>query len=217
MTLQIVGAGLGRTGTTSLKLALERLVGGRCYHMAELYATPEHIPVWHDAIGGHPPDWDKFLGGYRATVDLPAAAFWRELAEHNRDAVIVLSVRDNAGQWWDSWSNTIVAAAATRKPSPGSLLADYAAMVTDLMFKRLGVTNPADKAEMVAAYERHNDTVRAGAPPARLLEWRPADGWAPLAERLGVPVPDEPFPRANTREQFSVPEFGTLADWAQLR
>lgn len=216
MTLQVVGAGLPRTGTTSLKLAVERLVGGRCYHMADVYAYPEHIRVWHDAVGGHPPDWGTFLAGYRAAVDLPASAFWRELAAHNSDTVIVLSVRDSAEQWWDSWSHTIVTAAA-RRPPAGSLFASYAAMTADLLHMRLGVANPADEAEMMAAYERHNDAVRAGALPARLLEWRPADGWAPLAERLGVPVPDEPFPCANTRAQFRVPEFGTMAEWAQAR
>lgn len=216
MTLQVVGAGLPRTGTTSLKLAVERLAGGRCYHMADVFAYPEHIPVWHDAVGGHPPDWEEFLAGYLAAVDLPASAFWRELAADNPDAVIVLSVRDSAEQWWDSWSHTI-AVAAWRKPPRAGLSADYAAMAADLLRTRLGVTNPADKAAMMAVYERHNDTVRAAAPPARLLEWRPADGWAPLAERLGVPVPDESFPRVNTRAQFRVPEFGVMAEWAQAR
>ena len=142
MMLQVVGAGLPRTGTTSLKLAVERLAGGRCYHMADVFAYPEHVRVWHDAIGGHPPDWDKFLVDYLAAVDLPASGFWRELAVHNPDALIVLSVRDSAEQWWDSWSNTIAVAAA-REPPPGRLFAEYAEMAADLLRTRLGVANPS--------------------------------------------------------------------------
>jgi|SRR5579875_509531 hypothetical protein len=216
MTLRVVGAGLARTGTTSLKLALERLLGRACYHMADVYAHPEHIRVWHDAIGGRPPDWTTFLAGYRAAVDLPASAFWRELAAANPGALLVLSVRDHAEQWWDSWSSTIVAAAAAR-PAPGSLAAEYQAMAADMLATRLGAADPSDKTAMMAAYERHNAAVRACAPAGRPLEWRAADGWAPLAARLGVPVPGEPFPQANTRSQSRVPEFGTYAEWAQAR
>ena len=215
MTLQVVGAGLARTGTASLKLALERLLGGSCYHMADVYAYPEHIRVWHDAISGRPTDWDTFLSGYRAAVDLPASAFWRELAADNPDALIVLSVRDSAEQWWDSWSHTVLPAVVKAEPSPGSLLADYQAMIGDMLRIGLGVADPSDKMTMIAVYERHNAAVRAGAPPGRLLEWKATDGWAPLAAHLGVPVPGEPFPWANARKEFHRPEFGTVVSWAQ--
>jgi hypothetical protein len=215
MNLQVVGAGFARTGTASLKLALERLLGGDCYHMADVYAHPEHTKVWHDAILGNPPDWDAFLSAYRAAVDLPASAFWRELAADNPGSLIVLSVRDSAEQWWDSWSHTMAKAATPAEPAPGCLFAEYLAIALDMLLVRLGVSDAADKIAMMAAYQRHNEAVRIGAPPDRLLEWKAADGWAPLAARLGVPVPDEPFPRVNTREQFRVPEFGSLPGWAQ--
>lgn len=217
MTLQVIGAGLAKTGTSSLKLALERLLGGTCYHMVDVFAHPEHIPVWHDAVGGHPPDWDALLSGYRTAICLPVSAFWRELAAENPDARIVLSIRDSAEQWWDSWSHTVVPAAVTARPSQGSLLADYQAMLVDMLRIRLGAADPSDKMTMIAAYERHNDAVRVDAPPGRLLEWKAADGWAPLAAHLGVPVPDEPFPCVNTRKQFHRPEFGTVPGWAQTR
>jgi hypothetical protein len=80
MTLRVVGAGLGRTGTNSLKLALEQLLGGPCYHMFEVFGHPDSIPRWVDAVEGRPVDWDALMNGYRAAVDWPAAAFWRELA-----------------------------------------------------------------------------------------------------------------------------------------
>ena len=77
MTLRVVGAGLGRTGTHSLKLALEQLLGGPCYHMTETFGRPDDIPVWHAAVNGELPDWPTFLADYAATVDWPACAFWR--------------------------------------------------------------------------------------------------------------------------------------------
>jgi hypothetical protein len=59
-----------------------------------------------------------------------------------------------------------------------------------------------DRAACIAAFDRHNAEVRRGVPPARLLEWQPSEGWAPLCAALGVPTPHEPFPRVNTSEEF---------------
>jgi Sulfotransferase domain len=205
-TLRVVGAGLARTGTTSLKLALERLLGGPCYHMLDVFAHPEHIPVWHQAVRGLSPDWRALLDGCRAAVDLPASAFWAELAAVNPDALIVLSVRDSPQEWWQSTAQTIVRA-ANAPVEPGTTMASYTAMAKDMFRVRLGVADMSSPAAMMAAYQRHNDDVRAGAPPGRLLEWRAADGWAPLAAALGVPAPREPFPRVNTSSQFRVPDF----------
>lgn len=209
MTLRVIGAGLARTGTTSLKLALEQLLGGPCYHMFELYAHPAHIPLWQRAAHGTP-DWDAFLSGYRAAVDLPAAAFWAELAAANPDALIILSVRDSAQQWWDSASQTVFDPARPA-PEPGTPMASFLEMITGVMQSRLGMRDLADKAAMIAAYRRHNDAVRATVPPGRLLEWRPRDGWAPIAAALGLPAPNQPFPKANTRAEFRVPGFGQPA------
>src|SRR5439155_9959701 len=94
VTLRVVGAGLGRTGTGSLKLALERLLGGPSYHMREVFGRPEHVPVWHAAVNGEVPDWDDFLADYVAAVDWPASSFWPELSEAFPEAVVLLSVRD---------------------------------------------------------------------------------------------------------------------------
>jgi len=207
MTLRVIGAGQARTGTTSLKLALEQLLGGPCYHMFEVFAHPAHVPVWHQAARGTLPDWQVFLDGYRAAVDLPAAAFWRELATASPGALIVLSVRDSAEQWWDSASATVLRPYRAA-PAPGTPMAEFLEMITEVLRSRLGMTDPTDKDTVIAAYERHNQAVRDLAPPDRLLEWRPAEGWRPLADALGLPVPDQPFPKVNTRAEFRVPELG---------
>src|SRR5579862_5982463 len=104
--MRVVGAGLGRTGTHSLKIALERLLGAPCYHMVEVFAHPEHVPAWRGAALGQMPDWHALFDGYAATVDWPSAAFWPELSEAFPETLVVLSVRD-AEAWWQSASQTI--------------------------------------------------------------------------------------------------------------
>jgi len=106
MTLAVVGAGVGRTGTTSLKLALEQLLGAPCHHMYEMFTDPGEIPRWTTAVDGGPVDWTTMATGYAAIVDWPGAAFWPELSIAHPDALVVLSVRD-PGQWYRSASNTI--------------------------------------------------------------------------------------------------------------
>jgi hypothetical protein len=193
VTLRVVGAGLGRTGTLSLKLALERLLGAPCYHMLEVFSHPEHVAAWHAAARGRPPDWRALFAGYRAVVDWPAASFWPELSAAFPDAVVLLSVRD-ADAWWRSAHGTIF-------PASMSASGEWRAMIDDLFAARF-TSALDDRAACIAAFERHNARVRAEVPRARLLEWRAEDGWAPLCRALGVDVPDEPFPRANTTEQF---------------
>src|SRR5689334_7713375 len=106
MTLKVIGAGVGRTGTMSLKIALERLLGAPCYHMVEVFQRPAHFARWTAAARGEPIDWHALLDGFAAAVDWPASAFWPELAAANPDAIILLSTRDAQG-WWKSASAMI--------------------------------------------------------------------------------------------------------------
>jgi hypothetical protein len=196
--LRVIGAGLGRTGTLSLKLALERLLGAPCYHMAEVFERPQDIPIWHAAAKGEPVDWRALLDGYAAAVDWPPSAYWSQLAEVFPDATILLSVRD-ADAWWKSASNTIFAT-YKRGPKPDDH-PGWRPMLAD-MFGNTFTRGFLEEAEAKAAFDRHNADVRKRAPANRLVEWRVSDGWGPLCAALGVPVPDEPFPVTNTSEQF---------------
>jgi len=198
MTLQVVGAGLGRTGTSSLKAALELLLDAPCYHMIEVFGHPDHVPVWTAAARGEPVDWEGVLGSYRAAVDWPAASFWRELGDAYPGALVLLSVRDDAEAWWRSASRTIFD--AMQRPTPPEL-AEQFAMTTEV-FRRRFTEDWTQPDAAMAAYERHNAEVRAAVPPERLVEWRPGEGWGPLCEALGVAVPDEPFPHENTTADF---------------
>lgn len=198
MALRVVGAGLGRTGTHSLKVALEQLLGGSCYHMVEVFGHPEHVDQWRRAALDEPVDWDDLLRDYVATVDWPAASFWPELSRANPDALVLLSVRDNAQAWWKSASNTIFQILQLQEGAPGD---EWRAMWDAIAANRF-TADLDDEAAAIAAYERHNDAVRASVPADRLLEWRPADGWEPICRALQLPVPDEPFPHVNTTEEF---------------
>ncbi len=199
MTIQLIGAGLGRTGTMSLKLALEQLLGGTCHHMMEVWGHPDEIDVWDDAMHDRPVDWHALLEDYSAIVDYPGAAVWRELAEAYPDVPVLLSTRSSAQVWYDSADATIF---QTSQWEPDNDAASrQLAMIATLFERSIGV--PLDDATAVmAAYEAHNAAVRAAIPADRLFEYQPGDGWAPLCAALALPEPDEPFPHTNTREEF---------------
>lgn len=194
MTIRVVGAGMARTATHSLKLALEQLLGGPCYHMWELFEHLDHIPVWIDAANGLTPDWDDFLAGYVATVDFPAAAFWPELMRAYPDALVLLSVRDTES-WWKSASRTIVPRVREELEGPAK------DMIETLWAARFTSDIETESAAK-AAFEAFNERVRASVPEDRLLEWHLGDGWEPICLALGLPVPEEPFPHTNTTEDF---------------
>jgi hypothetical protein len=196
--LRVVGAGLPRTGTRSLKDALERLLGDRCYHMAEVFHQLEDVPAWHAAIRGNEVDWRSFPPSCVAAVDWPASAFWRDLSAANPEAVIVLSTRESAAKWWESADETILP--VLRNPVEPKH-EEWKRMAHELLAREIG-PDWDDAARAQAFYERHNEDVRREAPADRLLEWRATDGWEPLCEAIGAPVPDEPFPRVNTREEW---------------
>ena len=172
----------------SLKLALETLLGEPCYHMGEVFAHPEHTPVWHAAAKGEMPDWPSFFKGYAATVDWPAAAFWPELSKAFPEAPVLLSVRD-ADAWWKSAHNTIF---------PVSLRTDDEwSRMTIALFGARFTSALEDREACIAAFNEHNARVREVLSSDRLIEWRPGDGWAPICRALGVAIPEEPFPHVN--------------------
>jgi Sulfotransferase domain len=194
--LLVVGAGVGRTGTHSLKLALERLLGGRCHHMLEVMEHQEQIPIWIDAVEGRPVDWPAVLAGYRALVDWPGASFWPELRAANPEALVLLSVRDPE-QWYRSAANTIFLAFDRVPPVLAPLMTALRQLMHDRFSDRID-----DATAMMDAYERHNDAVRRAVPAGQLLEWTPSDGWEPICERLSLRTPAEPFPVTNTTDEF---------------
>lgn len=201
MALRVVGSGLGRTGTKSLKEALELLLGAPCYHMVECFPRPDHPARWRAAIEGEPADWDALFDGFAATVDWPSAACWKELADAYPEAIVLHSERP-ADEWFRSADRTILEQFKVPRdewPAPGEN--PWWDMAVTMLERRF-TPDFLDRDAAVAAVEAWNADVRATAPPDRLVVWRTGDGWAPICDALGLPVPDEPFPHTNTTEQF---------------
>ncbi len=207
MSLRVVGAGLGRTGTNSLKVALERLLGGRCYHMLELIERPGDTECWERAAAGELVTWDWLGRKYAATVDLPAAMFWQELLVDSPDAVVLLSTRDSAQIWWDSFQRTILQSLSGEVPADRPDWAQRRAMNLSVLARL--TPDWRNAADAMAAYDRHNDEVRRSVRPERLIDWRPGDGWEPICSVLGVAVPEDPFPHENTTADFQARTGGS--------
>lgn len=197
MALALIGAGLGRTGTLSLKAALERIGYGPCYHMIEVLTAPGRGRHWLEQTQSGSHDWDAIFHGYRATVDWPAAAFWRELVERYPDAKVLLSLRD-ADRWYDSVMNTIYPMMMQGLPERApQTLRDFREMVYTLIVERTFDGRLDDRAHATRVFEAHNQAVIDAIPASRLLVYRPGDGWEPLCRFLNVPVPEEDFPHLN--------------------
>lgn len=211
MSLQVIGAGVGRTGTESLKLALEQLGFGKCYHMFELMKNPNHLVEWKKLEAGQLPDYGKLFAGYSSSVDFPACIYYKEFLEQYPDAKVILTVR-NADQWFDSASKTIF------RPIPGFLLGflkimgiffhkakafplgyDYAKRIVHQHFFDGKTT---DREHCVAVYQAWNEEVKRNVPADKLLVFEVKQGWEPLCRFLNVPVPQNPFPQANKGESF---------------
>lgn len=193
MALNLIGAGLGRTGTLSTKLALEELGLGPCYHMTEFFMNPALAPLWIRAADGQP-EWDAIFAGYASTVDYPGCLFWRELAQFYPGAKVLLTVRDPA-EWFESTQASIFsdASIASGETSPFKEFFDktvwgaFRAHIHDRDF-------------MIDLFKRHNAEVEHAIPRERLFVYQVTQGWAPLCHFVGAAVPDRPFPRSNTRE-----------------
>lgn len=196
MPLKVIGAGLARTGTLSLKVALEQLGLRPCYHMVEVWTDLPCIDDWIEAADGRP-DWDKIFAGYEATVDYPGCHFWRELMAEYSDAKVVLSVRD-PNRWFESTQATVFS------PQSRALLGDspLRTFMEKTVWNDFGSAID-DRDHMVAAFERHVAEVQRAVPRDRLLVFDVTQGWQPLCEFLGVPIPGTPFPRLNSRAEMA--------------
>jgi hypothetical protein len=212
MTIQIIGAGMARTGTLSTKQALEELGFSRCYHMIELLTHPEHVSHWEAAARGAPVDWDALFAGYQATVDYPGFPYYRQLMERYPEAKVLLNVRD-AESWYESVRATIYQVApSTMQKVLMSLKLPFSRrlrrmvrifrMGKSVMWQGLFGGRFEDREHAIAVYNRHNEEVQRIVPPERLLVYQVKEGWEPLCRFLGAPVPDKPFPRLNDRDTF---------------
>jgi hypothetical protein len=199
MDLTVIGAGVGRTATYSLKLAINRLGLGPCHHMeAVIQNMSAQVPLWAAALEGRA-DWRAIYQGFNSAVDWPSAVFFRELANAYPSAKFVLTHRDPEN-WADSFGSTIYQVIAKRENFPPQMQA-WLTMACGVV-ARSGFPAGLDREGLIKAFVAHNEAVKAAIPSDRLVIYQVKDGWAPLCQFLDMPVPAEPFPRSNTRDEF---------------
>ncbi|MBI1212133.1 MAG: hypothetical protein GC190_11765 [Alphaproteobacteria bacterium] len=199
MTLKVIGTGVGRTGTYSLKLAVNLLGFGPCHHMEEvLHNMAVQTPLWVDAVQGRP-DWQQIYRGYASAVDWPTAGFVRELYGAYPNAKFVLTHR-SPESWVASFSETIYKLVSNQDQVPPEMRAWLAMAVA--VIKKTGFPAGLDADGLRRAFLAHTDEVKATIPAKQLLIYEVKEGWEPLCNFLGVPVPAEQFPRTNDRAEF---------------
>ena len=193
MSLSVIGAGFGRTGTESMKLALEALGYSPCHHMTEVLANPAQIALWRRAADGHLPDWEEAYAGYKSAVDWPTAFYWRQLSEYYPEAKILLTVRAS-GSWYDSFSKTILPLIVAGN--------DPETIGVKMLNKLVFGGRPDDRAHAISVYERNIAEVKLTIPLRRLLVYELGSGWQPLCAFLGKDIPSIPYPQSNSTGEF---------------
>eukprot|EP00171_Calliarthron_tuberculosum_P023239 IDg23239t1 len=198
MGLQVIGAGFGRTGTLSLKLALEQLGFDKCHHMFEVCQNPKQSDAFLTASKGGEVDWDTLFEGYKASCDFPSSPFYKQLYEKYPDARVVLTVREPE-KWYESTMETIYASSS---PPAGSFGSNLMPMINAVIWDGVFDGQFEDKEYAIRVFNEHTEEVKRVVPANRLLVFSVKEGWEPLCNFLECPVPDTPFPRVNDREAF---------------
>jgi hypothetical protein len=211
MGIKIIGTGLGRTGTHSLKIALEQLGFGKCYHMFELFKDPSRLRHFEEAEKTGNTDWDKLFDGFHSAVDYPVARYYKQLLKKYPDAKIIHTTRD-ADVWYESCVETIFWASKpdakrifnmmVRLPFNSVLRQRFPVLKYDGKLLDLEFGDIKNKAEVIKRFKQRNEEIVKLVPKEQLLVFNVKDGWGPLCNFLGVSVPSTPFPKSNTREEF---------------
>ena len=198
MALEIIGAGFGRTGTHSLKAALERLGYGPCHHMSEVIGDADQIRHWSDVVEGRA-EFERIFSGFRAAVDFPVSAYWQDVLASTPGARVILSYRD-AEDWYGSFSQTILPLILAREAWPAAARPWFEMIEKVIIGKALG--GRTDREGILAAYRANDAAVRDLEAQGKALVFSVRDGWGPLCRFLGVEIPREAFPKTNARADF---------------
>jgi Sulfotransferase domain len=205
--VKVIGAGFGRTGTMSLKAALERLGANPCFHMIDIIRDPSNLHYWQAAAEGEKVDWKEALAGWEGSVDWPGCTFYKEHMETWPDAPVLLSVRDPES-WYKSVANSIHAAkemamrGELEPPEENPPSPEVMQMINGLIWNGTFHGRFEEKDYALKVFDDHIEEVKRTVPPERLVIYEIKQGWGPLAEMMGVDVPDEEFPHLNDTESF---------------
>lgn len=198
--MRVICAGFGRTGTASLKSALETLLEGRCYHFEELFKHAEHRTAWAQFVREDAEmDWKTLYADYVAAVDFPSCAYYREIATAFPDALVILSVRDLeswAKSWQSLWRFLPLFQSRPLRATFG-WVNDIADVLKKVIEERT-FGGRMDPESIIATHAAHIERVKEVIPADRLLVYRVQEGWAPLCQALGLPMPAADFPHSNS-------------------
>lgn len=214
MELQVIGTGLARTGTMSLKVALEQLLSGNCFHVIEWLKDPQRTTILKKGYKKNEIDWSAFYEGFASAVDYPTCLFYQQLLEINPDLKVIHTVRD-----FDSWYASVKETVYRGKPKSAQ---DIFRMIKNMMlsadFRRVAPvfmlndkliwqgqfeSRFEDKEFMREKYRQHEEEVKKTVKEEHLLIYNIKDGWEPLCEFLHVPAPKTVFPKSNERQEFN--------------
>ena len=212
MSLKVIGTGLGRTGTYSLKLAIEQLGVGKCYHMVELFQQPERLKYFKKAEKGEEVNWNELFNGYKAAVDYPVARYYKQITEFYPEAKVIHTLRDPE-EWYESASATIFWASnpyslrilkmAVHLPFSSEARRRIPVLMYNRKLSELEFGKDLEnKEKVIKRYNKHYEEVIKTIPDDRLLLFDPKSGWEPLCRFLKLPVPLIPYPKSNTRKEF---------------
>lgn len=208
--LQIIGAGLGRTGTHSLAQAIEILGLGPCYTIFDVDKNPGHAAAWTAAMRKEAVDWHTVFSGYQAAVEWPTVAFLPQILSQFPDCKVILTMRD-AASWYDSAAATIFPGLEAGASNPNLEQRTQSAWKRDLILNHVFAGRYHERAYTMDLYEEHVRSVLGLVPSSRLLKYDVTEGWQPLCEFLQEPVPNVPFPWRNHRAEF----LASAPDWAK--
>ncbi|NNF32423.1 MAG: hypothetical protein HKN66_13600 [Flavobacteriaceae bacterium] len=199
MAIKIIGVGVGRTGTYTLKLAINELGYGPCHHMEEVLKNMDvQVSLWSETLKGNM-NWSAIYDGFNSAVDWPTAGFYRELIKEYPTAKFILTER-SPESWADSFGSTIYKLVGGRDKAPEKMH-NWLDMANEVLTKT-GFPGGLDRDGLIKGFIAHNEAVRETIPDDQLLIFQVKDGWEPLCKFLNVPVPNKPFPRTNNREEF---------------
>jgi hypothetical protein len=201
MTIKVIGAGFGRTGTLSLKAALEKLGFDKCYHMLEVGQNEGHVDAWRALARGETVDWDVLFEGYQASVDWPSCNYWEAQLAHFPEAKVILSQRDPQ-RWYDSVMNTIYPSSLAARAADDPAIRAHMEMAFEVIWDGVFDGRMDDKEHVIDVYLAHNQRVIDSVPADRLLVFEAGNGWGPLCEFVGCPIPDDAYPNTNSTAEF---------------
>ena len=208
MPIEVIGAGLGRTGTLSLKAALEELGFTKCYHMVEVIARRDDARTWDAAVraasrstgNGSSPNTGR---PSTCPVAYSTANCWRSTPRRKSSSPCAIPRR-----WYDSSRQTIYYS-RNAFPRWATLLdprmRDFRRMVDrlwDMMFRG----RFEDRAFAIDVFNRHNEQVTPGrargSPPG--LRGQPGLG-SGLCNSSVCPSPRGSPSRTSTTPPSSAP------------